>query len=107
MNTKVSIIIPVYNVAPYLDACLSSCINQTFCDMEIIVVNDGSIDESSQIIAEYAAKDERMVVVTKKNEGVVIARKCALDMAQGDYVFFWMVMIIWKQMHWRSCMLRW
>lgn len=88
MEVKVSIIVPVYNVASYLDACLSSCVNQTFCDMEIIVVNDGSTDESSLIIAEYAAKDERIVVVTKTNEGVVIARKSGLDIARGDYVFF-------------------
>ena len=57
MDIKVSIIIPVYNVAPYLEACLSSCINQTFQDIEIIVVNDGSRDDSSQIIAAYAAID--------------------------------------------------
>ena len=88
MDIKVSIIIPVYNVALYLDACLSSCVNQTFRDIEIIVVNDGSTDKSSQIIAKFAAKDKRVVVITKNNEGVAIARKYGLDAARGDYICF-------------------
>lgn len=88
MDIKVSVIIPVYNVAPYLDACLSSCLNQTFRDIEIIVVNDGSSDGSPQIIEEYTAKDERVVVITKNNEGVSIARKYGLEVARGDYVYF-------------------
>lgn len=87
MDIKVSIIIPVYNVAPYLEACLSSCINQTFQDIEIIVVNDGSRDDSSQIIAAYAAIDERIQVITKENEGLIYARKSGLDVAYGEYVF--------------------
>lgn len=87
MNVKVSIIIPVYNVAPYLDACLSSCINQTFQDIEIIVVNDGSPDTSYQIIAAYAAMDDRIVVVNKENEGLIYARKSGLDIARGEYVY--------------------
>ena len=88
MDVKISIIIPVYNVAPYLDACLSSCVNQTFRDIEIIVVNDGSPDMSYQIIAAYAAMDERIVVINKKNEGVTYARKSGLDIARGEYVFY-------------------
>ncbi|RGP08489.1 glycosyltransferase family 2 protein [Parabacteroides gordonii] len=87
MNIKVSIIIPVYNVDPYLETCLSSCINQTFRDIEIIVVNDGSTDTSSRIIAKYAAVDERIVVVSKKNEGLIYARKSGLDIARGEYVY--------------------
>lgn len=87
MDIKVSIIVPVYNVAPYLEACLSSCINQTFQDIEIIVVNDGARDESSQIIAAYAAIDERIQVITKENEGLIYARKSGLDVARGEYVF--------------------
>ncbi len=87
MDIKISIIIPVYNVAPYLDACLSSCVNQTFRDIEIIVVNDGSSDTSYQIIAAYAAIDERIVVVNKENEGLIYARKSGLDIARGEYVF--------------------
>ena len=87
MDVKVSIIIPVYNVAPYLDACLSSCVNQTFRDIEIIVVNDGSPDTSYQIIAAYAAMDERIIVVNKENEGLIYARKSGLDIARGEYIF--------------------
>lgn len=87
MDTKVSIIIPVYNVAPYLDACLSSCINQTFHDIEIIVVNDGSTDESLRIIKEYAEKDDRIKVITKENKGLVYARKSGLEVACSEYVF--------------------
>ncbi|WP_293712667.1 glycosyltransferase family 2 protein [uncultured Parabacteroides sp.] len=87
MDIKISIIIPVYNVASYLEDCLFSCINQTFRDIEIIVVNDGATDESPQIIEKYASADERIVVVNKKNEGLIYARKSGLDIARGEYVF--------------------
>lgn len=87
MDIRVSIIIPVYNVAPFLEACLSSCVNQTFRDIEIIVVNDGSTDESSRIIKKYAEKDNRIIVVTKENQGLIYARKSGLDVACGEYVF--------------------
>ncbi|MFV0584150.1 MAG: glycosyltransferase family 2 protein [Parabacteroides gordonii] len=87
MNVKVSIIIPVYNVASFLDACLSSCINQTFHDLEIIVVNDGSTDESPLIIQRYAEKDDRIKVITKENQGLIYARKSGLERACGEYVF--------------------
>lgn len=87
MDIKVSIIVPVYNVAPYLDACLSSCINQTFRDIEIIVVNDGSTDESPEIIAAYAENDDRIKVITKENQGLIYARKSGLEMACGEYIF--------------------
>lgn len=86
MDIKVSIIIPVYNVAPYLDACLSSCVNQTFREIEIIVVNDGSTDESPLIIQKYAEKDDRIKVITKENEGLIYARKSGLDVAHGEYI---------------------
>ena len=87
MDIKVSIIIPVYNVAPFLDKCLSSCIDQTFQDIEIIVVNDGSRDGSSQIIAAYAAIDDRIRIITKENQGLIYARKSGLEVASGKYVF--------------------
>lgn len=87
MNIKVSIIIPVYNVAPFLDACLSSCINQTFQDLEIVVVNDGSTDESPLIIQRYVEKDDRIKVITKENQGLIYARKSGLEKARGEYIF--------------------
>lgn len=87
MDIKVSIIIPVYNVAPYLDVCLSSCINQTFRDIEIIVVNDGSTDESLLVIQKYAENDDRIKVILKENQGLIYARKSGLDVACGEYIF--------------------
>lgn len=87
MNIKVSIIIPVYNVASYLDACLSSSIEQTFREIEIIVVNDGSTDESPRIIQTYAKKDDRIKVISKENQGLIYARKSGLEVASGEYVF--------------------
>lgn len=83
-----SIIIPVYNVAPYLRECLDSVLAQTFPDWEAICVDDGSTDESGAILDEYAAKDERFRVIHKKNEGVSVARNAALDAARGNYVVF-------------------
>lgn len=87
MEIKVSIIIPVYNVASYLDACLLSSIEQTFREIEIIVVNDGSTDESPRIIQTYAKKDDRIKVISKENQGLIYARKSGLELASGEYVF--------------------
>ena len=87
MEVRVSIIIPVYNVSPFLDKCLSSCINQSFKDIEIIVVNDGSTDTSSRIIEKYATEDKCIIVVEKENQGLIFARKSGLDIARGEYVF--------------------
>ena len=88
MDIKVSIIVPVYNVAPYLEACLLSCINQTFRDIEIIVVDDGSTDESPGIIKKYAEKDDRIKVIAKENQGLIYARKSGLEAICGEYVFY-------------------
>lgn len=85
---KVSIIIPVYKVASWLDACLSSCLRQTFRDIEIIVVVDGSPDASLQIAEAYAANDDRIVIIHKiKNEGLIYARKSGIEAARGEYIF--------------------
>lgn len=84
---KVSIIVPVYNIAPYLERSLSSCVNQTFKDIEIVVVNDGSTDSSPQIIRKYAAKDDRIVVVNKQNEGLIYARRSGIEIARSEYIF--------------------
>lgn len=85
---KVSIIIPVYNVASYLDKCLSSCVNQTFREIEIIVVNDASPDSSLDIIEAYAVRDKRIVVINKEqNEGLIYARKSGLEIARSEYIF--------------------
>ena len=83
-----SIIIPVYNVAPYLRECLDSVLAQTFHNWEAICVDDGSADGSGAILDEYAAKDKRFMVIHKKNEGVSVARNAALDDATGNYIIF-------------------
>ena len=85
---KISVIIPVYNVEKYLPQALESVINQTFSDLEIICVNDGSTDNSLKILEEYAQKDERIIVFSQKNQGVSSARNKGLDNAQGEYIMF-------------------
>lgn len=84
----ISVIVPVYNVAPYLRECLDSVIRQTYDALQILLVDDGSRDGSSAICDEYAAKDERITVVHQKNQGVSAARNAALDLANGRYVAF-------------------
>ena len=83
-----SIIIPVYNLAPFIKRCLDSVIAQTYTELEIIVVNDGSKDNSLEILEEYALKDARIRVIDKENGGVTSCRRIGLEQAQGEYVFF-------------------
>ncbi len=87
-NTKISVIIPVYNVEKYLCECLDSIVNQTLKDIEIICVNDGSTDNSLSILQEYASKDERIKIIDKENQGQGYARKIGLDNATGKYILF-------------------
>lgn len=84
----VSVIIPIYNTAKYLPACLNSIINQTHKNLEIILINDGSTDNSSKIIKEYTKKDKRIIVVNQKNLGQSSARNTGLKKAKGDYISF-------------------
>ncbi len=86
MNPLVSVIIPVYNVDSYLDACLKSAVSQTLHNIEIIVVNDGSTDNSPSIIARYASQDTRIKVINKENEGLAFARKSGVEAATGTYI---------------------
>ena len=88
MNTKVSVIIPIYNVEPYLRQCLDSVVNQSYKNLEIILIDDGSLDNCGAICDEYAAADERIVVVHKKNEGVSAARNMGIDMSHGNWLAF-------------------
>lgn len=87
-NSKVTIIVPVYNVEKYLRKCLDSLINQTYKNLEIIVIDDGSMDSSGKICDEFAEKDDRVIVIHQKNAGVSIARNVGLDRMSGDYVTF-------------------
>lgn len=84
----ISLIIPVYKVERYLRDCLSSILNWDFSDWEVILVDDGSPDNSGIICDEYAAKDKRIRVIHKSNEGVSVARNTGLDIAQGEWCWF-------------------
>lgn len=85
---KVSVIVPVYNVERYLRECLDSIIAQTYRNMEIILVDDGSKDLSGKICDEYQQKDCRIQVIHKENQGLSLARKSGVDQARGSYVVF-------------------
>lgn len=85
---KVSIIVPVYNVENYLHNCLSSISNQTFKNIEIICINDGSTDNSSEILEEYAKNDQRISIITQKNGGLGFARNIGMEHAKGKYILF-------------------
>lgn len=84
---KVSVILPVYNVAQYLDETFTSLLNQTLQEMEIIAVNDGSTDNSEEIIKKYAQKDQRIKYFSQKNQGQSVARNLALQHATGEYIY--------------------
>lgn len=87
--TKLSIIIPVYNVEKYLKRCLDSVINQTFKDIEIIIINDNSTDDSQKIIDEYKLKDLRVIsIINDKNIKVGETRNIGINLAQGEYISF-------------------
>ncbi len=85
---KVSIVLPIYNVSEYLRKSLNSLVKQTLQEIEIICINDGSTDNSLEIVKEYAKRDNRIVVVDKKNEGQGIARNLGINMAKGEYIGF-------------------
>lgn len=89
MNEKVvSIIVPAYNVEPYIGRCLNSLLKQTYQNIEIIVVDDGATDKSGAIIEQYAKKDKRVFVIHKKNGGLSSARNAGLKKCTGEYVLF-------------------
>ena len=85
-NPKISIIVPIYNAEKYLSRCLDSILSQTFCDFEVLLIDDGSTDMSSNICEQYGLKDNRFRIYHKKNEGVAVARQWGLDQAIGKFV---------------------
>ena len=86
---KVSVIVPVYNVEKYLNKCLDSLINQTFNDFERIIINDGSPDDSKQIIEKYKSKyNDFIKVINQSNQGLSASRNNGLKMASGAYIMF-------------------
>lgn len=88
MDDLISIIVPVYNVEKYLEKCINSLISQTYSNIEIILVDDGSTDSSSQIIDDYAKKDFRIKVIHKKNGGQSEARNVGINISHGKYITF-------------------
>lgn len=87
-NLTISVIIPVYNAAQYLSQCLDSVIGQTYSSLEIICINDGSTDTSSEILHHYAAQDHRMIIIDQPNQGISATRNKGLSSATGDYILF-------------------
>ena len=88
MNDLISIIVPIYKVEQYLERCVDSIINQTYQNLQIILVDDGSPDNCGLICDRYAENDSRITVIHKPNGGLSDARNCGLDKAIGDYIFF-------------------
>lgn len=103
-NTLISVIVTVYNIEPYIMRCVESLIGQTYHNLEIILVNDGSTDRSGQICDEAAAKDERIHVIHKPHEGVSAVRNAGLAAANGEYIGFvdgddWVDSNMYQAMH--------
>ena len=89
MNTPlITVIIPVYQVENYIKRCIESVISQTYSNLEILLVDDGTLDDSAKICQEYADKDSRITVLHKKNGGLSDARNYALNIMNGEYVTF-------------------
>lgn len=88
MRPLITVIVPVYNVEQYLRQCLDSILNQTYQEIEVLLINDGSTDASDEICREYAERDNRIRYFVKENGGLSDARNYALDRAEGEYVTF-------------------
>lgn len=85
---KISVIIPIYNTAPYLPRCIESVLNQTYRNIEVILVDDGSTDDSARICENFAEKDSRISVIRQENEGNNAARKAGIKVSTGEYIMF-------------------
>lgn len=88
MKNLVSVIIPIYNADEYIERCLNSVINQTYREIEIIIINDGSTDKSLEIIRKFKKEDERIIILDKNNTGVSDSRNKGIDIAKGEYITF-------------------
>ena len=88
MEPKVSIIVPIYNAEKYIDKCINSILNSTLKEIEVVLINDGSRDNSGKIIDEYAKKDSRLKVIHQKNSGPAVARNNGVKAASGKYIGF-------------------
>ena len=88
IQPKISIIVPVYKVEPYLGTCLESVLSQTYQNLEIILVDDGSPDQCGTICDQYALKDNRIRVIHQENQGLSGARNSGIDLVTGEYITF-------------------
>lgn len=88
MEPLVSIIVPVYNARDYIERCVDSILNQEYQNLEILLIDDGSVDGTDVLLDAYAARDQRVRVIHQENAGVSASRNRALDLAQGEYVQF-------------------
>ena len=87
-NPLISVIVPIYNMENYLEKCLDNLINQTLKEIEIICINDGSVDNSLKILKNFANKDNRIIILNQKNQGQGIARNNGIKIARGEYIGF-------------------
>lgn len=87
-NIKISVVVPIYNVDRWLPRCLTSIIGQSFTEFELLLVNDGSTDDSLEICQSFSKKDERIKIINKENGGLSDARNAGIDIAQGRYIVF-------------------
>ena len=88
MTPIVSIIVPIYNMEKYLDNCLKSIVNQSYKNIQVILINDGSKDKSEQIAKKYQENDSRIILINKENSGVSSSRNMGIDLANGKYIIF-------------------
>lgn len=87
-NPLVSIIVPIYNVENYIEKCFNSLVNQTYENIEILAVNDGTLDNSMTLVANYQSKYRNIIVLNKKNGGLSDARNFGIEHANGDFLVF-------------------
>ena len=85
---KITVVVPIYNAEQYLERCLKSIVEQTYENLEIILVNDGSSDKSLEICERFKASDERITIISKENGGVSSARNRGIEVATGKYIIF-------------------
>lgn len=88
IDTLISVVVPAFNAERFLNECVESIVNQTYKYLEIILVNDGSTDDSLKICNQFAQKDKRVTVINQQNKGVVLARKQGVKNAHGKYIAF-------------------
>ena len=103
---KVSVIIPIYNVEEYLEECLQSVVDQTLEDLQVIMVDDGSLDGSTDIAKKFASRYDHFEYVRQVNGGLGNARNTGVKYAKGKYIIFLIQMILSQMMHTRKCILQ-